>query len=145
QFLTEATKDFAPDKRVEALRSLVKVASALFSQGASRDKFQNQVSESVSRSLNDPSVEVRKAALIGVNELDLADEIKRVVKLASAKELSVVKEAFNTLSELAKKGHKESVLKALDQGLKMEADIHKRQNLKKFIETLGRNAPDSTS
>ncbi len=145
QFLIEATKDFAPDKRVEAYRSLIKTAVALSAKSEKKDNVLTQVNECISKGLNDPSIEVRKAALSGVHELSLTDDLKRIVKLTSSKELSVVKEAFNSLSELAKKGHKAPVLKALDQGLKVEADLHKRQHLKKFIDSIGTNAPDSTS
>ena len=93
--LLTATADFAPDKRSEAINSLNKVMldPSLSDQRAA---FQSAMGER----LSDSATQVRIAALDAVGVHGLIDLLPQVMKLVEAKEVSVYKQAMNTLSRL---------------------------------------------
>lgn len=139
KFLLRAAKDHAPDKRAQAFDSLVAGTSTLKSTADSRENAElsalmPSIETQLTEALSDPSAEVRKAALRGIALLDAKSDLKKIVALTRAKEVSVGREAFGTLSELAKKGHKKEVIESVGQALKTETDVHKRQRLKDFID-----------
>jgi len=135
-FLLQASQDHAPDKRSQALESLITAAETLKRTGQKTD-FEGRLSDA----LSDPSPDVRKAALRGVAIFETVGDLKKVVGLTRAPEVSTQREAYETLSELAKKGHKKDVVETLAQALKTEPDAHKRQKLRDFIETTDRQTP----
>lgn len=135
-FLLQASEDHAPDKRSQALESLITAAEAL-----SKREVKAEFKGRLSSALSDPSPDVRKAALRGVAIFETVGDLKKVVGLTRAPEVSTQREAYETLSELAKKGHKKDVVESLAQALKTEPDAHKRQKLRDFLETTDRQTP----
>ncbi len=133
-FLLKCTGDYAPDKRSQALESLVRATYA--SAESERASVASAVNTRLTDSLCDPSVEVRKVALRGIAQLAVVEDLKSVVLQTRAREVSLSKEAFETLSELAKKGHKTVVVETVTQALKTETDGHKRQKLRDFIDQM---------
>lgn len=133
-FLLKCTSDCAPDKRSQALESLAIAAAA--STESERSALSSSIAGRLTGSLADPSVEVRKVALRGIARLVVIEDLKSVVLQTRAREVSLSKEAFETLSELAKKGHKPAVVETITQALKSETDGHKRQRLRDFIDRL---------
>lgn len=90
--LVTATSDFTPDKRSQALQSLNRVMlDPQFTER--RTEFQNIVSER----LSDPAVAVRIAALDAAGVHNLVDLLPQTIKLVESKEVSVYKQAMNTL------------------------------------------------
>lgn len=132
-FLLQASGDHAPDKRSQALESLISAAETM-----NRSEIKTEFKGRLSDALSDPSPDVRKAALRGVAIFETVGDLKKVVGLTRAPEVSTQREAYETLSELAKKGHKKDVVETLAQALKTEPDAHKRQKLRDFIDTTDR-------
>lgn len=135
-FLIKACEDHAPDKRSQALESLIAATEAL-NKHEMKTEFKGRLSDA----LSDPSPDVRKAALRGVAIFETVGDLKKVVGLTRAPEVSTQREAYETLSELAKKGHKKDVVESLAQALKTEPDAHKRQKLRDFLESTDRQTP----
>jgi HEAT repeat protein len=124
-FLSRAVLDFAPDKRSQALRSLIKVCSAYKHHAhghAKPDPAQppppdmTQVEAILKTALTDPSSEVRKTALQGVAELSMSDLLPYVRKNCGSKERSLSEEAFAVFRQLYAQGLSEPVLKELRLG-----------------------------
>jgi HEAT repeat protein len=135
-FLLQAAEDYAPDIRSQALISLID-ATETMKNGEIKPELKGRLSDA----LSDPSPDVRKAALRGVAIFETVGDLKKVVGLTRAPEVSTQREAYETLSELAKKGHKKDVIETLSQALKTEPDAHKRQKLRDFIDTTDRQTP----
>lgn len=133
-FLSKTVKDYAPDIRAESFNSIIAICESGYSPEADTLKA---IKAEISSALGDPAVEVRKSALKGVSLFEVTDCVQKVVALTGAKEVSLTREAFNTLSELAKKGHKQLVAAAAGKGLKTEPDLHKRKALKDFLDEIG--------
>jgi|AGTN01.1.fsa_nt_gi hypothetical protein len=133
-FLSKTVKDYAPDIRTESFNSIIAICESGYSP---EPGVLQAIKAELSAALGDPAVEVRKSALKGVSLLEVTDCVQKVVALTAAKEVSLTREAFNTLSELAKKGHKQLVAAAAGKGLKTEPDLHKRKALKDFLDTIG--------
>lgn len=92
QLLLTAASDFTPDKRAEALQSLNRVMlDPQFTDR--RAEFQNLIAER----LSDPAVSVRIAALDAAGVHNLIDLLPQTIKLVESKEVSVYKQAMNTL------------------------------------------------
>lgn len=129
-FLVRATSDHAPDKRLAALNSMVNVKLALpKSEIAS-------VSKRLGILITDPSLEIRTAAVRGVGKLVIKEEIPRLAQMTSAKEVSLSRQIFQTLSELSAAGHKAEVETALRQKLKSVMDPHLNKKLNDLIVSL---------
>lgn len=133
-FLSRTVKDHAPDIRTESLNSIIAICQSGYSPEA---ETLQTIKAAISQALGDPAVEARKSALKGVSLLEVTDCVQKVVTITGAKEVSLVREAFNTLSELATKGHKQVVSAAARRGLKTEPDLHKRKALKDFLDGIG--------
>ena len=101
--LKEATQDEAPDKREEALASLIK----LWLKGEGKLAWSGELKNILLKCLTDPSAQVRVRAMEGATILDLSDLAGPVVKLINAPEMSVTRAAFSALEKLAANGHKD--------------------------------------
>lgn len=131
KFLLTASRDYSADKRQEALRSLVKVSEVLDSRnGKSPD---DRILDRIEESLNDKAPEIRIEALKGLASLGSMRDPGKILKLADAKEVSVSRQALETLSELAKKGHKKQVVQAVEQRLAGRLDAYQKERLNGLI------------
>lgn len=130
EFLVRATNDHAPDKRLAALNSMVKVKSALPEAEIA------PVSRRLGVLITDQSLEIRTASVKGVGILTIKEEIPRLAQMTSAKEVSLSRQIFQTLSELAASGHKDEVESALRQKLKSVMDPHLSKKLNDLIVSL---------
>jgi HEAT repeat protein len=135
-FLFKATDDHAPDKRAQAFESLIAVIDE--SDDSTRKELIDLLQSRLSEALVDPAADVRKTALRGVATFAIVSDLEKVVGLTKAREVSTQREAFDTLSELAKKGHKKDVLESVSQAMKSEPNVHKRQKLRDFIDDTSR-------
>lgn len=133
QFLTAACRDFAPDKREQALSSLVSSWTHLPSD--SKEKHRLDTVQCISAALEDMSVQVRIAALKGVSSLDAIELLSKALKHTDAKEASLSRQAFKTLADLSKSSSKK-VEDAVTGKMTAELDPHKRKKLSDFLETL---------
>lgn len=129
-FLVKQSADVAPDKRLAALNSMVAVKYAMPKAPMAK------VAERLGVLLTDPSLEVRTKAVAGIGTLGIKNEIPRLAQLTSAKEVSFARQVFQTLSELARSGHKVEVEAALRQKLKSVMDPHLSHKLNTLIESL---------
>ncbi|HEY9678228.1 MAG TPA: hypothetical protein V6C76_09475 [Drouetiella sp.] len=126
--LTTAVKDFAPDKREQALLSLISV----YEQDNSL-MSKTTVSEILKSSLSDPASGMRVAALDGVARLNTIDLIEPVLDLFDARETSVAKQAKQTLTMLSMQGNEGKIEKELKARLEKETDQYKRKKISEFI------------
>ena len=126
--LKEATQDEAPDKREEALSSLIRLWTNghLTESAALKDILQ--------KCLVDPSAPVRIKAMEGAAILNLPDLIWQVAKLINAPEMSVNRQAFSTLEKLAANGHKESIRTALAEAKQGQSNAIKVKRIDEFIQ-----------
>ncbi|MBX3152412.1 hypothetical protein KF728_19795 [Candidatus Obscuribacterales bacterium] len=136
EFLIQATGDHAPDKRAQALESLIAVLEE--ADDSVKKDLIPALQSRLSDALVDPAADVRKTALRGVATFEIVSDLEKVVGLTKAREVSTQREAFDTLSELAKKGHKKDVLESVSQAMKSEPNVHKRQKLRDFIDDTSR-------
>ncbi|MCW5824469.1 MAG: HEAT repeat domain-containing protein [Cyanobacteria bacterium TGS_CYA1] len=131
EFLVKQSADVAPDKRLAALNSMVAVKNAL------KESPMAPVAERLNALVTDPSLDVRTRAVAGIGTLKIKDEIARLAQFTSAKEVSFQRQVFQTLSELARAGHKVEVEAALRQKLKSVMDPHLSRKLTELIDSLG--------
>lgn len=131
ELLLDASEDFAPDKRQQALQSLIATCRQNDYKAHS-----TRVHETITRCLNDPSAQVRMAALDGVAQLQLVDLTAKVLKLFDSKEVSISRKSLSVLSELADSGHKPEVTAAVDSKLRTEFDRYKKEKLQNFLDGL---------
>lgn len=127
-FLVKASKDHASDKREAALAAIVK----LLAENRALDK-NNSGSEIVAHSLNDPSTQVRLAALQGVAAMNLQTSIATVSRMINAQEISVARASFDTLETLAENGGKAAVKEALIEVKKTTSATNKLKKIDDFI------------
>ncbi|HEY9785633.1 MAG TPA: HEAT repeat domain-containing protein [Candidatus Obscuribacterales bacterium] len=130
--LFEAAKDYAPDKREQALSSLTSL-SRIIDLG---DEMRKSYISLLALSLHDSSAQVRLRALEGVAGSQEPQLISDALALVDAREVSVSKGALKALTTLAEKGHKEQVIDAVRRRLNTVADPHKRRRLNDFLSTL---------
>ncbi len=133
KFLMASCRDFAPDKREQALESLVTSWTHLAAN--TKAKSRSEIAEFVSNGLDDSSVQVRIAALKGVSTLDAIELLAKVMKHIDAKEASLSRQSFNTLTSLSASSRKK-VEDAVQSKMTAELDPHKRKKLADFLETL---------
>ncbi|RTL39836.1 MAG: HEAT repeat domain-containing protein [Candidatus Melainabacteria bacterium] len=126
--LTTATNDFAPDKREQALSSLISAYeknSSLMSKTAVQDVLK--------KALSDPSTGIRVVALDGVGRLNKGELLEQVLDAFDAREISVSKQAKSTLSKLWAAGKSTDIEKEIQTRLKKEHDEFKRKKMEEFL------------
>lgn len=123
--LLRASKDFASDKRQQAIESLIEIGR----DHSIRTKYGDKITETVRSAFADPAAGVRVAAIAGIAKLGLIDMISDVVKLTWSRETAVARQAKATLLQLAAEGHGAEVSAALKAGLASEKDVYRRQRL----------------
>lgn len=128
KFLTHAAADYAPDKRAQALSSLV----AILRRNASLST-QVEVDGLLLAGLHDPSPIVQLVAIKGAASLGMANAIPEIARLTDAHENTVSKEAFSALSELSKKGHSTYVSELLEPKLKTQRELHKKRQIEELL------------
>ncbi|MBY0358745.1 MAG: HEAT repeat domain-containing protein [Candidatus Obscuribacterales bacterium] len=116
KLLSLSIKDYAPDKREQALLSI----QNLFAQPEFKPDTDLNLAEIVAAGLDDPATSVRLAALEGVSQHQLIDLLPQTAKLLNAKEISLQKKAADTFVSLAEKGHKDQVISSIQQSLAKE-------------------------
>ncbi len=126
--LVTATRDFAPDKREQALASL----TSAFKKNPQLIR-KTEISELLKKGLSDQSAGVRVVALNGVAQLDCIELLDSVLDLFDAREISVAKQTKQTLSSLWQQGHKKKIESELQAKLKKEPDEFKRKKILEFI------------
>ncbi|MBC7999605.1 MAG: HEAT repeat domain-containing protein [Leptolyngbya sp.] len=131
-FLLSAVQDFAPDKRQQALTSLIKVGSAITLSADKKALMQTQLTNS----FKDVSVSVKQAAIEAARLLPTPEIIEEVALMTASKETSLWKESTRVLKELAESGHKGVVLKQLEKAAQATRDQTKRERILTFAEKL---------
>jgi len=133
EFLLNALKDYAPDKRAEALSSLISLSEANKDLPLSRP-----IAELLDESLHDNAPLMKLAALEGVAKLNAGSALSSVIALINYNENAVSKHAFATMDSLMKGGHGAEVRAAVEQKLQAERDSFKRKRLEDFLKTPSR-------
>lgn len=126
--LLQSTEDFAPDKREQALLSLI----SAFTIDQSAMKKQH-VAEAIEKGLSDSSCGVRVAALKGASQLDCHQLINLILESFDAREISVSRQTNQTLTDLWNQGHAQVVEDALQTKLKRESDQFRRKKITDFL------------
>jgi len=129
-FLLTASQDEAPDKREEALSSLI----LLWSKSQGSLARAGEVKATLKRCLSDPSSQVRIKAMEGAAILNLPELIGDLVGLINAQEMSVSKGAFSALEKLAQNGHKEPIRAALSEAKASLNNTVKVKRIDEFIQ-----------
>lgn len=127
--LLKACRDFAADKRQQALSSVIENGDDETIRLSHGDRIKNVVRES----LSDPAATVRVAALVGVESMQLTDLVDEVVRLTAERETSVSRQATETLTRLAQNGHSSLITKTLKRGISAERDVYRRQKLNALL------------
>ncbi len=129
-FLLEAANDFAPDKRQQAIESLI-----LQPKFSSADKA--KFIAIVDQSLQDPAPSVRVTALSAVASLNDAQFLEKVLRLSESTEITISRQAFKTLEHFWRQGNRQ-VPKIIETKLANEHDQYKRKRLSDFLEKVRR-------
>jgi hypothetical protein len=132
EYLLKASRDFAADKRQQALASLICVGSA----AELKTTYATPVKDRVSEGLADPSPQVRVAALQGVAELQLFSLLPEVVKLTQSRETSVWKQATSTVKRLHADGFSGQVEESIGTAAARERDQYRRDKLRSLLDSL---------
>jgi HEAT repeat protein len=126
-YLIEACSDYAPDKRDQALISLLSV----YRQSGSKDR--QSFKDSVRQALSDPAPQVRIAALDAVCFLQDVAFVDEAVKLTDSPEVSVGKKAYAALSVLWQGGYREQVEKSVKAALGGQGNKFRQEKLNQFL------------
>jgi hypothetical protein len=129
--LVRCTNDFAPDKREQAVTSLI---SAYEKNRGLMSK--TTIIDLIKKALADQSASLRVVALDGAARLDLIEPLEQILDLFDARETSVAKQAKKTLSTLWELAHKSKIEPELQARIKKETDGFKRKKLVEFLEEL---------
>jgi HEAT repeat protein len=129
-FLIDASSDFAPDKREQAILSLV---AAHVLDGTKTRK--EDILQVVSKALDDPSSSVKMAALAAVSQLKAAPLRDQVIRLGLLNEVSVSRQSFKTLSDLWDDGYAKEVAESVKARLESESDVYKKEKLSQFLQS----------
>lgn len=130
-FLARATTDFAPDKREAALLALSRVCAEL------EDADKNSRFTEITRErLNDPSAQVRAAALKAVATHNNVALLAESLKLINSAEVSLQRQCAETISILAYSGHREEVVVAAKSLLSKELDGARRERINRLLRSL---------
>jgi HEAT repeat protein len=133
ELLVKAWQDYAPDKRAEALSSLIALSETHKELHLSRP-----IAELLEEGLHDNAPLVKLAALEGVVKLNNVSVLSSVVALINYNENAVSKHAFTAMDALMKGGHGKVVREAIEQKLHAERDSYKRKRLEEFLESMNR-------
>ncbi|CAN5349840.1 hypothetical protein BH10CYA1_BH10CYA1_17070 [soil metagenome] len=128
--LTTATNDFAPDKREQALASLI---SAYEKNSSLMSK--TSIQEVLKKGIADSSSGMRVVALDGVARLNIIELLDQVLDAFAAREISVAKQAKAALSELWAQDHADKIKSEVQTKLKKETDEFKRKKLQEFLDS----------
>ncbi|HEY9715392.1 MAG TPA: hypothetical protein V6C72_18105, partial [Chroococcales cyanobacterium] len=128
--LIECTRDHAPDKREQALSSLISCAAVC------RQERPAEIKDAVATGLADPSPQVCIAALNGVAKLGLLDFVDSAITLVNSKQTAINKQAVRTVLDLAEQGHKKQVSEALQKRIARESDHFRKQKLTELLTSL---------
>lgn len=130
KLLLQATSDYAPDKREQALASLIALHSEKLLDAAAEKALLSRISEG----LKDSSPPVRVAALAGADRCIDADHlIPEIVRLTDAKEISVARASADCLARLSARGRKAKVQEELQNKLRFESNQYKKDKLSELI------------
>jgi len=127
ELLLEATEDYAPDKRRQAFESLIAASPA----DVPADP---RLARAIEHGLQDPSPQVKLAALDGVSRFRLSALLPRVLRLFDSKEVSISRKSLTILSELACHGHTAEVVSAVEAKIHGEFDRYKKERLARFLD-----------
>jgi HEAT repeat protein len=127
-YLIEATSDYAPDKREQALNSVLAIL-----QNHPDKQLNKRVREVVATALNDPAPQIRSAALHGVALLEASDLVSEVLKMTESAEVSVSRKAFETLAKLCKTGHQSEVSTAVKAAIETQGNKYRKEQLSAFL------------
>lgn len=129
-FLFQSAEDYAPDKRQQAIASLVSLSQMV----RLSEEEKKRLDALLSQSLRDPSAQVRLTGLEGIGEVGEANHVSDVVAQIDAKEVSLSRQAFKALSLLASRGMGSEVVDALKRKISTTGDARKRQRIQDFID-----------
>lgn len=133
-FLLKASEDYAPDKRGQALASLINAYKKLYQTFPdTKPKYQEQINEAITRGLHDDAAPVRVCAIEGVASLSLISFLPTILKLINSSEVSVKRASASAIEELAAHGYIEEVKTALETKIKGETNQFKRQLLQECL------------
>ncbi len=133
-FLSSAVNDFAPDKREQALLALERVSRTMGDAGEPMSA--SQLTEIIRDRLTDPSPQVRAAALKAVGAHHNMDLLPDSMRLIHSPEVSLQRQCIETLSELARSGHRDEVVTATKSALSRELDGARRERLNRLLRAL---------
>ena len=140
-FLLKATGDFAPDQRAQALSSLVNVLRKNDKLKFHKLKGHSGFETVLTAGLHDPSPLVQLVALKGAASLGTGKIIADIVRLIDARENTVSKQAFSTLSELSKEGYSKEVSELIRPRLKGQREQHKKRQIEQLLLGSGKVKP----
>src|SRR5277367_575722 len=124
KFLLAATSDFAPDKRAQALESLISVLAE-----SPTIKPARPIDDVLKEALADPAPMMQLAAVAGVAKLNRKGLINEVAQLIDANENTVSKDVFMALRRLSEEGSGTAVAGVLTEKLRTTKDAFKRQRI----------------
>lgn len=127
-FLITASADFAPDKRAQAISSLV----ATFTKNKSTDTAA-AVLATLKTGLLDRSTLVQMSALNGAAKLGAASLVADMAKLLDSRENNVSRQAYLALRELSKLGHSSAINEIISPKLKTEREEHKKRQIEQLL------------
>lgn len=127
-FLLQATQDFAPDKRAQAVTSLSEVLAKMGTSLPVTD-----LDKVIGDALSDQSSLVQLAALSAAVMLHKGALIAKISRLLDAQENAVSKHALTALFELSNNGYKNEVSQLLQQRSKKERQEHKKKQIDDFL------------
>jgi hypothetical protein len=128
EFLLLCVDDFAPDKRSQALASLVSIIGQKVAMPA-----ELEIDQVLLNGLKDNAPMMKIAALNGTASLNRISLVNDVAKLIDINENAVSKVAFVSLAGLARAGGKQAVSEALENKLKSEKESFRRKRIQEFI------------
>jgi hypothetical protein len=134
KFLLAATNDFAPDKRAQALESLVSVLAK-----DDTIQFAVRIDDVLRAALSDSAPMMQLAAVAGVAKLNRTALISEVAQLIDANENTVSKDVFEALRRLSEEGSSVAVAGVLNEKLRTTKDALKRQRIEQILASKFKN------
>jgi HEAT repeat protein len=130
QLLVAAVGDFAPDKREQALLSLIEIQSLQPSLVS-----HNQANQAIEKGLSDANASMRVAALIGAGKGQSLANLSPIIDALNSREMSVSRQSQEALSYLWKHDSAK-VAAALAEKLEKESDSFRKQRISDLIASL---------
>jgi HEAT repeat protein len=138
-YLIEATGDYAPDKRDQALSSLLTIFHQCKDNAKHPTKqvvdLGTKLQEVVALAVKDPSPQVRSTALEGAALLDQTELMGEIVRLTEAVEVSVSRKAFGALTSFSRNGHGKEVSTAVEAAMRAHTNTFHQKRLSEFLST----------